>query len=405
MSKNNIMTVSELSVLIKDTLDDKKELSSLWIRGEISNFKKHAAGHLYFSLKDDKSSIRSVMFKSRTRVLKFLPRDGMDCLVRGFVSVYPRDVMVQLYVEEILPAGTGLQHLALEKLKNKLQEKGYFSTERKRTLPAIPKGIGVVSSPSGAAIRDIQNVVQRRYPGMPIFLYPALVQGERAAKTVADGINILGLRDEVEVVIVARGGGSREDLAVFNEEVVADAVYTCPKPVISAVGHEIDYSIADMVADVRAATPTAAGELAVPVKAELLKTLEKYSEKLYHVLISRLERERMRVGYLLESGVMKNPQRWLRGYQECLVKQEVQIFDLFDGFCQKKNHELQYIAGKIQALSPLDTLSRGYSICKNHTGDIVSNAGQVNVNEILSIQLNRGFLECMVTKKEDRGND
>jgi exodeoxyribonuclease VII large subunit len=405
MSKNNIMTVSELSVLIKDTLDDKKELSSLWIRGEISNFKKHAAGHLYFSLKDDKSSIRSVMFKSRTRVLKFLPRDGMDCLVRGFVSVYPRDVMVQLYVEEILPAGTGLQHLALEKLKNKLQEKGYFSTERKRTLPAIPNGIGVVSSPTGAAIRDIQNVVQRRYPGMPIFLYPALVQGERAAKTVADGINILGLRDEVEVVIVARGGGSREDLAVFNEEVVADAVYTCPKPVISAVGHEIDYSIADMVADVRAATPTAAGELAVPVKAELLKTLEKYSEKLYHVLISRIERERMRVGYLLESGVMKNPQRWLRGYQECLVKQEVQIFDLFDGFRQKKNHELQYIAGKIQALSPLDTLSRGYSICKNHTGDIVSDAGKVNVNEILSIQLNRGFLECMVTKKEERGND
>lgn len=401
MNKNTVITVNELSLIIKETLDNKPELAGLWIRGEISNYKKHVSGHLYFSLKDDKSSIRAVMFKSRTWSLNFMPKDGMDCLVRGFVSVYPRDVMVQLYVEEIIPAGVGLQHIALEELKKKLQEKGYFAAARKRSLPYVPRGIGVVTSPTGAAIKDIQNVIYRRYPGMPIFLYPALVQGDQAAKTVAEGIKMLGKTEGIDVVIIARGGGSREDLAVFNEEIVADAVFSCPKPVISAVGHEIDYSIADLVADLRAATPTAAGELAVPVKSELLINLDKYGEKLYRLLKNRLDREHMRIGYLLESSVMKNPERWLRNYQESLSKQEVQIFDLSDILQQKKHHELQVIAGKLQALSPLDTLSRGYSICKNRAGNIVSDSAQIDINEQLNIQLSRGSFECMVTKKEE----
>ncbi|MDX9872090.1 MAG: exodeoxyribonuclease VII large subunit [Clostridia bacterium] len=399
MKANKIMTVSELSALVKKTMDEKTELANVWIRGEISNFKKHAAGHLYFSLKDDRSSIRAVMFKSRSVSLNFFPQDGMDCLVKGYVSVFERDVAVQLYAEEIVPAGTGLQHLALEALKKKLQAKGYFATERKRPLPAIPRGLGVVTSPTGAAIRDIQNVVYRRYPGMPIYLYPALVQGDRAAAAVAAGIVALGSLPEADVVIIARGGGSREDLAVFNDESVAAAVYACPKPVISAVGHEIDYSIADLVADVRAATPTAAGELAVPVKAELLKTLDKYGEKLYRALNSRLERDRMRLGYLLEAGVMKNPERWLRLYQEKLSKQETLVFDLFETILKKKQSDTQVIAGKLSALSPLDTLARGYAICKKQDGRIVVQAGQVELNERLDIQLNRGFLECTVTKK------
>lgn len=401
MNKNAVITVNELSLIIKETLDNKPELAGLWIRGEISNYKKHVSGHLYFSLKDDKSSIRAVMFKSRTWSLNFMPKDGMDCLVRGFVSVYPRDVMVQLYVEEIIPAGVGLQHIALEELKKKLQEKGYFAAARKRSLPYVPRGIGVVTSPTGAAIKDIQNVIHRRYPGMPIFLYPALVQGDQAAKTVAEGIKMLGKTEGIDVVIIARGGGSREDLAVFNEEIVADAVFSCPKPVISAVGHEIDYSIADLVADLRAATPTAAGELAVPVKSELLINLDKYGEKLYRLLKNRLDREHMRIGYLLESSVMKNPERWLRSYQESLSKQEVQIFDLYDNLRQKKHHELQVIAGKLQALSPLDTLSRGYSICKNRAGNIVADSTQIDINEQLNIQLARGSIECIVTKKEE----
>lgn len=402
MNGAKIMTVSELSALIKKTIEDKAELAGVWIRGEISNFKQHAAGHLYFSLKDDRASIRAVMFRSKTLSLAFAPRDGLDCLVRGYVSVFERDAAVQLYAEEIIPAGTGLQYLALEELKKKLAAKGYFAAERKRKLPAIPRGLGVVTSATGAAIRDIQNIVHRRYPGMPIYLYPALVQGERAAAAVAAGVDALGRRPEADVVIIARGGGSREDLAVFNDESVADAVFTCPKPVISAVGHEIDVSIADMVADVRAATPTAAGELAVPVKAELLKALDKYGEKLYRALNSRLERDQIRLGYLLEAGVMKNPQRWLRSYQEQLSRQETLVFDLFEGILKKKQNELQVIAGKLNALSPLDTLSRGYAIVKKADGHIVKSAGQIALHERLGIQLSRGFLECTVTGKEDQ---
>lgn len=388
-------------MLIKDTLDQKPELAGLWVRGEISNFKKHPSGHLYFSLKDEKASIRAVMFKSRTWSLNFLPKDGTDCFVRGFVSVFVRDVAVQLYVEEIIPAGVGLGQLALEELKKKLQEKGYFAGARKRPLPYVPSGIGVVTSPSGAAIKDIQNVIHRRFPGMPVFLYPALVQGEQAANTVAEGIKALGLIESLDVVIIARGGGSREDLAVFNEEIVAEAVFSCPKPVISAVGHEIDYSIADLVADVRAATPTAAGELAVPVKADLLRNLDKIQDKMYGLLKTRLDREYMRLGYLVENSIIKNPERWLRGYQERLVKYEVQIFDLIESLRQIKQHELQVLSGKLQALSPLDTLSRGYSICKNRIGRIIFDAKQIETEETLDIQLARGSFACVVTKKED----
>lgn len=402
MNRKRIYSVSEVASLLQSTIENVPELAQLWVRGEISNFKRHSAGHLYFSLKDTNSSLKSVMFKSRAWSLKFLPKDGMDCLVRGYISLYPRDVMVQLYVEEIVPAGVGLQHLALEEIKRKLQEKGYFASERKRPLPYIPRGIGVVSSPTGAAIRDIHQVVQRRYPGMPVVLFPALVQGEKAARTVADGIRALGLYDGVDVVIVARGGGSVEDLSVFNTEVVAEAVFTCPKPVISAVGHEIDYTVTDLVADVRAATPTAAGELAVPVKGELQKSLAEYKDRLTQSLQGRLERERIRLGYLMEAGVMKTPQRWLRGYQEGLVKQEVMLFDLLESLLQEKRHKLQLVSEKLQALSPLDILARGYSICKDRKGQIIRAVAQVEIDDKIDVQLKEGRLECLVTGKEGK---
>lgn len=400
MNESKILTVTHLASLIKDALDGKPELAGLWVRGEISNFKKHTAGHLYFSLKDNNSSIRAVMFKSRTSTLNFLPKDGMDCLVRGYISLYPRDVMVQLYVEEIVPAGIGLHFLALEEMKKKLQSKGYFAPERKRSLPRVPRAIGVVTSPTGAAIRDIQNVVQRRYPGMPLVLFPALVQGDKAAKTVAEGIRTLGKQDGIDVIIVARGGGSVEDLAVFNAEIVADAVFSCPKPVISAVGHEIDYTITDLVADVRAATPTAAGEMAVPVKEELLKSLEKTQEKLYHFLKSRVDREQVRLGYLVSAGPMKHPERWLGQYQDRLAKLETKFQDELHNLLRKKKHDLQVVAGKLQALSPLDTLARGYSICKDQAGNILSDWRQIAINEDVDIQLRRGRLVCTVVRKE-----
>ncbi len=401
MEDKKVLSVSDLTAIVQKAIANRPELAGLWVRGEISNFKKHTSGHFYFSLKDEKSSIRAVMFRGRAQTVGFLPENGMDCLVRGYVSLYPRDTMVQLYAEEIIPAGTGLQQIMLEELKKKLQQKGYFAAERKRALPLLPMGVGVVTSPTGAAIRDIHNVISRRYPGMPILLYPALVQGEKAAQVLAQGIEHLGQRDEIEVVVLARGGGSAEDLNAFNAEIVADAVFNCPKPVISAVGHEIDYTIADLVADVRAATPSAAGELAVPVKFELLEQLEKYRERMRNAQAGRLQRESMKLELLESSGVMKKPERWLAVLQEDVARKENDLFELMAKLYVKKREKMKLMAARLQALSPLATLARGYSICMGDNGKVIVDVASVAVDEKVSVKLYKGKLDCLILGKED----
>ncbi len=398
---NKIYTVSELSVALQKYLDDAPAFSGLWVRGEISNFKQHMAGHLYLSLKDKNCSIRAVMFRSRAAGLKFLPQDGMECLVRGYVSLYPKDTQLQLYVEEIIPAGAGIQYLALEELKKKLQAKGYFAAERKRALPFLPREIGVVSSPVGAVIKDIQQVIQRRYPGMPIVLYPAVVQGDKAGRTLVEGLQVLGKRAGTDVVILARGGGSVEDLAVFNTEEVAEAVFACPKPVISAVGHEGDYTIADLVADRRAATPSVAAELAVPVKGELQQLLDKMRDRLQQALESRVEREKIRLAFYAEAGVLRRPQRWINVFFEELVKKESGLQRLWEELLQAKTRQLETAAGKLQALSPLSTLSRGYCICTDSQARIITDSRRVKVDERLDIRLSTGRLSCNVVGKEE----
>jgi len=401
MSQNKIYTVSELSNIVVRILEDNQLLSNIWVRGEVSNFKKHTSGHLYLSLKDGQSSIKAVMFKSRAWTLNFAPSDGMDCLFRGYVSMYPRDSQLQFYVEEIIPAGKGLQQAALEELKRKLQAKGYFSQEHKKKLPYLPVGIGVVTSPVGAALRDIQKVIGRRYPGMPIILYPALVQGEKAVQTVAEGIRKLGARTDLDVIIAARGGGSVEDLNVFNSEIVAEAVFYCPKPIISAIGHEVDVTIADLVADVRAATPSMAGELAVPVKEEIEQSLLRQGQRLERLLANRLERERVRMAYLAEAGVMRKPERWVNHFQEELGRNETKLLNLAQKLYHKKSMDLEVMAGKLQTLSPLATLARGYSICKGSAGAIVTTTQQVDIGDRVSIQLSSGSLNCLVEEKEE----
>lgn len=399
MNKRKILSVSEVSNIIQNTLEDNVVLSNLWINGEISNFKKHTAGHLYFSVKDEKSNIRAVMFKSRACRMNFSPQNGMDCLLRGYVSIYPKENMLQLYVEEIIPAGIGLQQIALEELKKKLHKKGYFAQGRKRSLPFLPKAIGVITSPVGAAIKDINKVIGRRYPGMPIILYPALVQGEKAAETIAQGIKKLSLNEDVDIIIVTRGGGSSEDLSVFNSEDIADAVFNCAKPVISAVGHEIDYTITDMVADVRAATPSMAGELAVPMKQELTDMLDKYGQRLQYSLRSRLEKEKIRLAYLENTGVMKNPQRWLDLYRDELAIKESNLISYMNNLSKKKKHSLEVLAEKLQTLSPLGILSRGYSICKDKNETIITDEKQIEIEDIVNVQLYSGNLKCIVTEK------
>ena len=397
---NKIFSVSELAVMLQKLIEEQPHLSSLWLRAEISNFKKHPAGHLYFSLKDERSSIRAVMFKSRAVHQKFLLRDGMDCLVRGYISLYSRDVMVQFYAEEIIPAGTGIQYLALEELKKKMQSKGYFAVERKRTLPFRP-GDWRGYSPQ-ARHRDIQKLCGGAAVCRLSCTRPGA--GEKAADTVAAGIKALGGRDDLDVVIVARGGGSVEDLAVFNTEVVAEAVFNCPKPVISAIGHEIDYTITDLVADLRAATPSAAGELAVPVKAEIINQLDKLEEKLYHVLRNRLEKEQMRLGYLAEAGIMKNPGRWFLEFQEELARKEAALGDCIDGLYRGRKQDLQALSAQLHALSPLATLARGYSISRDGLGRVLLDSEQVDINDEIEVLLYSGRLGCVVIKKEGTGH-
>ncbi|MGI6606101.1 MAG: exodeoxyribonuclease VII large subunit [Peptococcia bacterium] len=396
-----IYSVSELSFFIKNIFEQNAVLSNLWVRGEITNFKKHSSGHLYFSLKDQNSNMRVVMFKGRAGSLQFTPRDGLDCLVRGYISVYPKETSLQFYAEEMIPAGLGLQSIALAELKEKLQKKGYFAPERKRPLPVLPTGVGVVSSAVGAAIRDISRVVQRRYPGMPVILYPTLVQGEKAAETVAEGIRVLSERDDLDLIIVARGGGSTEDLAVFNSEIVADAVFHSAKPIISAIGHEIDFTVTDLVADVRAATPSMAGELAVPVKAEIVLMLAKQKERLFNLLNARLNKERMRLTYLTETRIIKKPDRWLDKYREEVNKKEEQLHSKLQNILQRTQANLAVYAAKLDSLSPLSTLARGYSICLGADGHILTNAKNAAVDEKVKIRLYAGALECTVLAKEE----
>ncbi|MGI6144179.1 MAG: exodeoxyribonuclease VII large subunit [Clostridia bacterium] len=400
-----IYSINELSLLIKGIMDNHPVLSALWVRGEITNFKRHSSGHLYFSLKDEHSNIRAVMFRSRAMKLKFMPRDGLDCLVRGYISLYPKETSLQFYAEEIIPAGEGLQSIALAELKEKLQKKGYFSPERKKPLPHLPRGVGVVSSPVGAAIRDISRVINRRYPGMPIILYPTLVQGEKAAETVAEGIRILNEREDLDVIIVARGGGSTEDLYVFNSEIVADAVFHSTKPVVSAIGHEIDFTVTDLVADLRAATPSMAGELVVPVKVELEQMLTKQKGRLFHLLKTRLDKENMRLSYLAEMSILKRPERWLDKYRDELSKTEERLMLCCENLLNSKQQQLAVLAGKLNSLSPLDTLARGYSICKNAQGEILTDAKKVALQEKIEIQLYSGSLECEVVGKEETAHE
>lgn len=398
---NKIFKVSELSAFIKHLLDNHPVLSSVWVRGEIANFKHHSSGHLYFSLKDEQSNVRVVMFRSRARNLNFKPENGLDCLVRGYISLYPRETALQLYAEEIVPAGIGLQSIALAKLKEKLQKKGYFAPERKKPLPLLPQGIGIISSPVGAALQDISKVVWRRYPGMYLLLYPALVQGEGAVEDVVQGIKVLNTREDIDLIIIARGGGSAEDLQAFNSELIATAIFNSTKPVVSAIGHEIDLTIADLVADLRAATPSMAGELVVPVRIELENNLIKKKERLHHLINTRLDKEKMKLSYLAEMSLLKRPERWLDQYREGLAKLADRLNNCGDFLINNNQQQLALVAGKLQSLSPLATLARGYSICKHENGDLLINANQVKIAEKILVQLHQGLLKCSVLQKEE----
>lgn len=391
-------TVTELNEYIKGKLESDARLSRIYVRGEISNFTRHCSGHLYFSIKDEGGQIRAVMFRSAAASLTFVPEDGMKVLVTGSVSLYVKGGSYQIYVTSLRPDGLGALYLAYERLKRKLEDEGLFAEERKRPLPPFPKKIGVITSPTGAAIRDILHITGRRYPLADIFLFPALVQGEGAPGSLLAGLRYFAATD-ADVIIIGRGGGSIEDLWAFNNEAVARQIACMPMPVISAVGHETDFTICDFVADLRAPTPSAAAELAVPDMRELILTLDAFGSRAAAALLGVSRRKKERLNSLKERIYLLARGRLLDGKQKNLSYQIDKIKTAARMDFERKKSELASRAQKLEAMSPLHVLGRGYCIAETERG-VLASVKPIAVGETLKITFLDGKISATVQEKE-----
>jgi exodeoxyribonuclease VII large subunit len=391
------LTVSELNQIIKGTLES--ELDALWVVGEISNFRVPPSGHFYFTLKDDKSHIAAVMFRRQGFNLTFQPENGLEVLCYGRVGLYSVRGDLQLYVETMEPKGHGALYLAFEQLKKKLGEEGLFASERKRSLPFLPQSIGIVTSLQGAALRDMLRILEDRFPERRVVIRPVKVQGEEAALEIAEGIMELGQSGLVEVMIVGRGGGSLEDLWAFNEEVVARAIFAAPVPVISAVGHEVDFTIADFVADHRAPTPTAAAEMVVPRKEKLLEQVTKLASHLFRGIHLTLGGKKEEWDTLMRR--LADPRRRFRENQMRLDELSLNLWRRFQDRLARLKDRLTLSAGKLDSLSPLAVLERGYSIAqKMPEGLILKDSVHIRIGDRLRITFARGKSLCRVEEKE-----
>ncbi len=390
------MSVKELNLYIKDLVDRDDFLNNVYVKGEISNFKRHYTGHLYFTLKDKDSLIKCVCFKSYTGNIKFEPADGMQVLIFGTVAVYERDGVYQIYVKGMEQDGLGALYTEYEKLKEKLSQKGMFDEAHKRPIPMLPREIGVVTSKTGAVIRDLINVTTRRMPNVHIKLYPCAVQGEGASQTICEGIKYFNEAQNVDVIIVARGGGSIEDLWPFNEEITAEAVYNSQIPIISAVGHETDFTICDFVADLRAPTPSAAGELAVPDVKEVFWKIESFKRRMSHSLTKKLEIMKNRFNKILKSRVFTNPQDMLNERKLKLDLLLKQLGDKSALLIKNKKLRLVKVVTKLDSISPLKTLSRGYALVQTEDGKLVKNAKDLSKDDKINITLKEGKVEAKV---------
>jgi len=391
------ITVQELTKYVKNILDNDHLLTNLWVKGEISNFKKASSGHIYFTLKDSYSCVRVVMFRSRARFLKCNLDHGMAVRVSGYVTVYERDGQYQLYAEEVEPDGTGALFVALEKLKQKLAGEGLFDPAKKKKLPAYPRCVGIVTSPTGAAVRDMLNILKRRWPPVKIILAPVAVQGESAPGEVAGAVDKFNEFKNVDVIIVGRGGGSLEELWAFNTEIVARSIARSTIPVISAVGHETDFSIADLAADLRAPTPSAAAEMVVPDCREIKRLINMHLARLARCMRQQISGYRQRLERCAGSRVLTRP-------VTCICDQRRQTVDLLEKqLCQgarnlanNQGNRLALLAGRLDALSPLSTLARGYSYTTGPGGAVLRDAGRVSAGDPVSVHLYRGLLKCSV---------
>ncbi len=389
------ISVSDLNKYIKDKIADDEYLNNILIKGEISNFKHHYTGHLYFTLKDEKSLIKCIMFKSYAQKLNFEPKDGMKVYILGSVSVFERDGVYQIYAKVMEEDGLGDLYTKYQKLKEELERKGLFEENHKQNIPMMPKVIGVLTSQTGSVIRDIINVSTRRNPNVYIRLLPVPVQGEGAAEKIAEGIAYMNQNQLADVIILARGGGSLEDLWPFNEEIVAYSIYESTIPIISAVGHETDFSISDFVADLRAPTPSAAAELAVPDIYEVKQKINTYQNRLKMALTKKLEIMKLRYDKCMSSSVFREPTRRI---QENYIKIDSYVKQLENSINRiKEKNKNKYIelVTKLDTLSPLKTLTRGYSIIEKD-GEIIKSVASLKTEDEISIRLKDGEKQAKI---------
>lgn len=423
MDSSNYITITEVNKYIKEIINDDLLLKKVYLKGEISNFKAHSRGHYYFTLKDENSRIAAVMFSFNNKNLKFVPYDGMKVLVTGKIDVYEASGAYQIYVEDMMPDGIGALYVAFEELKKKLQAEGLFDKEKKKKIRRVPNVIGIVTSPTGAAIKDILTTIKRRYPVCKTILFPALVQGEEAAKDIARKIRLANeVKDiyDIDTLIVGRGGGSLEDLWPFNEEVVARAIYASDIPVISAVGHEIDITISDYVADLRAPTPTAAGELAVPDVNTIITYLDTAVSRSYTALNNIISANYKRLDNIKNSYILTKPMTMYeikeqkldmlmdnldKVINKIIDNNKVRLFTCSNSYIlnnpnmlyKYSEQKLSHIISKLEVLNPMNTLGRGYALVKKED-KVISSIKNIKEEDIVKISLKDGEITSKIIK-------
>ena len=416
------LTVTALTRYLKYKIESDSNLRTVYLKGEISNFKAHSTGHFYFSIKDENSIIKAIMFKSNASKLGFVPTEGMKVLVTGSISVYPQGGTYQIYVEDLIEDGVGNLYIAFEKLKEKLSKEGLFDKKYKKPIPKIPEKIGIVTAPTGAAIKDIISTIRRRFPYAETYLFPALVQGENASLDIIKKVNqadSFGL----DVLIVGRGGGSFEDMNCFNDEELARLIFKCNTPIISAVGHEIDYTIIDFVADLRAPTPTGAAEMAVPNVTDVISSINQFKIRSSEAIIKRVKLNKLKLDAIKNSFVIKNPMLMYNNKAQTLdnliekinkailnkiEKEHTRLNEFKNNYILKnpdilyktKMDKLSNIIEKLELLNPISILKKGYSLTYIN-GNVVNSISKVNKNDKIDIRLSDGILKANVEKVGD----
>lgn len=396
MYERMTLTVSQLNMFVKDIFNQIPALNDIRIKGEISNFKHHTSGHMYMSLKDETGVLRAVMFRTASMGLGFRPENGMQIIAEGRVGVYERDGQYQLYINSMVQDGKGNLHEQFEKLKKRLEAEGLFSQSSKKPIPAFPKRVGVATAPTGAAVRDIINILSRRFPYADICLYPVLVQGEGAAQSVCEAIAYFNCEAAADVLIIGRGGGSVEDLWAFNEEVLARAIFKSEIPIISAVGHETDFTIADFVADLRAPTPSAAAELAVPSAEELAEKFGMIGSRLRNAVQKLVEKRQLQLAMYSQKQVLKSPM--IKVNEKGILLDNV--WRVFESAVKSRLNEKKQSFGlsvsQLDGLSPLNTLKRGFSVAKDEEGKVIRSVSDAKSGRDISVVVSDGEIKAVV---------